>query len=376
MSTPRISRRWLLVAAGAAALVGVESLPERVGPTDGAPPEVLRERMLAAALGPYSGYVQSSGRFGLPSLPQLESAVSLLTAPTRIRAFVAGPDLFRVDELTPASERGTYRIEGFEFAWDYGFAQLTVLDATAPLRLPRATDLLPPDLARRLLRLAPGDPVTALPARTVAGRTAAGLRLTPADPDTTVGRVDIWADAGTALPLRVEVAARTAPDDPLLVTEFAEVTEGMPAGVELRPTLPPGAGFVQTGAADVVGALRGLDAPAPPAWLAGRDRVPLSTSSGLSGADAVPGIGVYGTGLAGIALIPVSHEIADQAIDGATVAGAAAVDVGRGRAVVLGTPLLSLAVLARGRGGTLLVGTVAADQLQQALLELPDRRRA
>lgn len=57
------------------------------------------------------------------------------------------------------------------------------------------------------------------------------------------------------------------------------------------------------------------------------------------------------------------------------MAGGVAVEVGRGRAVVLSTPLLSLVVLARGRRGTLLVGTVDADLLEQALLELPSRRR-
>ena len=40
---------------------------------------------------------------------------------------------------------------------------------------------------------------------------AAGLRLSPADPDTTVGRVDVWADPPTGLPLHVEVAPKSAP---------------------------------------------------------------------------------------------------------------------------------------------------------------------
>jgi hypothetical protein len=46
-----------------------------------------------------------------------------------------------------------------------------------------------------------------------------------------------------------------------------------------------------------------------------------------------------------------------------------------GRAIGLGTPLLSVAVRARGRGGSLLIGTVTPDVLQQAVLELPGRRR-
>jgi hypothetical protein len=84
---------------------------------------------------------------------------------------------------------------------------------------------------------------------------------------------------------------------------------------------------------------------------------------------------VYGSGLAGFVLIPLGRDVADRAIDGAGAAGGVAVDVGRGRAVRLTTPLLTLAVLARGRRGTLLAGTVAADDLDRALRELPDRRR-
>src|SRR4029453_13306921 len=76
-----------------------------------------------------------------------------------------------------------------------------------PARLPQAPDLLPPDLARRLLAdAAPGDGLTALPPRRVAGIAAAGLRFTPGDPDTTIDRLDVWADPATGLPLQVELA--------------------------------------------------------------------------------------------------------------------------------------------------------------------------
>jgi hypothetical protein len=372
VTLPRFSRRWLLVAAGAAALAGAEVV--RAAPPVGTPaagsPEDLRARVLAASAGPYTGLAESSGRLGLPPLPQLESAVALVTATTRVRAFVASPDRFRVDELTPAGERGTYRRDGREYTWDHGFAQLTEVRADAPLRLPRASDLLPPELARRLLRLAPGDPATALPPRRVAGRDAAGLRIVPGDPATTVGAVDVWADATSGLPLAVAVSARADPGTPLLTTAFTEVEERAPDERLLFPRVPPGGGFVRSDADAITGALRGLDAPPPPERLAGRDRVPLT------GAE-LPGVGLYGTGLAGFVLIPVSRDIADRAVDGAGAAGGVAVDAGRGRAVRLGTPLVTLAALARGRRrGVLLVGTVAGDDLDRALREIPDRRRA
>jgi len=364
----RLSRRWLLVAAGAAGLLGagVLRLPAAAVDVD---PDALRGRILAA-VPPYVGLAESTGRLGLPEIPRLESVAALLTGTTRIRAFVAGADRWRVDELTPAGERDTYRVDGSEYVWDFGSDQLTRVVGTAPLRLPRAADLAPPDLARRLLALAPADPVTALPARRVAGRTAAGLRLVPADPDTTVGRIDVWADAVTALPLRVEVAARTGA--PLLFTELTDVADRQPDPADLAPPVPPGAGVVSVAAADVSGTLRVLDAAPAPGRLAGRDRVVLS---GTPDAE-LPGVGLYGSGLAGFALIPLSREVANRALDGATAAGGTAVEVPFGRAARVATPLVSVAVVARGRSGSLLIGTVAPDVLERAILELPGWRRA
>jgi hypothetical protein len=90
----------------------------------------------------------------------------------------------------------------------------------------------------------------------------------------------------------------------------------------------------------------------------------------------LPGVGVYGSGLAAFALLPLSREVADRALDTAAVAGGVAVDVERGRGARIGTPLVSVAVRTRGRGGALLVGTVAPEVLERALRELPVRRPA
>lgn len=368
VAAQRFSRRWLLVAAGAAAIVGASAaqLPVAAVAVD---PDALRRR-IRAEVPPYVGYAEATGRLGLPAIPQLESVTTLLTTTTRIRGYVAGPDRWRADQLTGAlgdSERDTYHLGGTEYVWDFGGNQLTRVVGQAPLRLPRASDLLPPDLARRMLGLAPGNPVTALPARRVAGRDAAGIRLVPTDPDTTVGRVDIWADPATALPLRVEVAARTGPT--LLVSEMFEVSDGAPDPAVLRLAVPPGAGAVTASAADLSGALRDLNAPPPPDTLAGRARLALPVSGEL------PGVGVYGTGLAGFVLIPTGHDVADRAVDGARAAGGTAIGVPSGRAARFGTPLLSVAVGSTGRRGSLLIGTVAPTVLEQALLELPARGR-
>ena len=73
-------------------------------------------------------------------------------------------------------------------------------------------------------------------------------------------------------------------------------------------------------------------------------------------------------------LVPVSRGIAGRVLDGAAAAGGVPIEVPRGRAVRIGTPLLSLAVRG-GRGGSvLLVGTVAPEVLERAVVELSEAR--
>lgn len=372
MAAHRFSRRWLLVAAGAAALVGsgLTTLPAGAVEVDA---EGLRARIADGPVRPYVGYAESTGRLGLPEIPRLESVSTLLTTTTRIRAFVAGADRWRVDQVDNSGERDVYHVQGVEYAWDFGAQQLTRIVGTTPLRLPRADDLAPPALARRLMRLGRAEPVSALPARRVAGRDAAGIRLSPADPTTTVGTIDVWSDVGgdpaSALPLLVEVSARGGP--PLLFSEMREVEDRVPDPTEVTPTAPPSAGYVPVNAADISGALRVLDAAPPPDRLAGRDRVALSGTPDAS----LPGVGLYGSGLAGFALVPVSGDIARRAVEGAGAAGGTAVTVPAGNAALLTTPLLSVLTWNRGRGGVLLMGTVTPDVLEQAVGELPARRR-
>ncbi len=363
------SRRRLLVAVGAAGLIGAAAITLPAAAPDFDPdfdPDLLRRRIIDTDPA-YVGLVESRGQLGLPEIPRLESVTGLLTGRTRIRAHVAAGDRWRVDELTSVGERDVYHLGDTEYIWDFGSDQLTRVVGPSALQLPRPADLLPPTLARRFLRLAGGDPVTALPARRVAGRSAVGLRLSPADPETTVGRVDIWADPATALPLLVEVSARTG--GPLLFSELTDVQDRAPDPGDLIPTVPPGAGAITASADDVGSALRVLDAPPAPDRLAGRDRN-TATGTGL------PGVGRYGAGLAVFALIPLSRDVAEQAIAGATAAGGSAVEVPTGRAALVTTPLLAVGVRARGRGGSLLIGTVAPAVLQQALRELPRRRPA
>src|SRR4029079_10709382 len=82
----RFGRRWLLVGAGAAALVGVSAVRVPAAEVT-ADPAALRAR-IRATVPSYVGYAESTGQLGLPQISQLESTVGLLTGTTRIRAYV------------------------------------------------------------------------------------------------------------------------------------------------------------------------------------------------------------------------------------------------------------------------------------------------
>src|SRR5215468_1231115 len=170
MSTVRRQalRRWLVVAVGVATAVG---LPPALGalPAHGSPVAAgeLRQRILGSVGQPYQGYAQTAGRLAVPDLPQLSDVTSLLSSTLQLRVWYAGPDHWRVDQIgVNGAERDVYRVwHGVEYVWDYGANVTTQVLGDPPLRLPRSADLVPPELARRLLTLAGGDPVSRLPAR-------------------------------------------------------------------------------------------------------------------------------------------------------------------------------------------------------------------
>src|SRR5262249_5061404 len=122
---------------------------------------------------------------------------------------------------------------------------------------------------------------------------AAGLRLTPTDPHTTVGRVDVWADPATGLPLEGDVTARDS-STPVLVSRLLDVTIGPVAdSATAVPQPPPGVGVSETTNPDVLSALGNLGLGPLPDQLAGMPR----TDSGLG---QLNGIGAFGTGLSQI----------------------------------------------------------------------------
>jgi hypothetical protein len=357
-------RRWLAVGGAAAVLA---ALPPAVAAWPVAAPRVVPRGLLAKILGsagvPYQGYADSHGRLTLPDVPQLGDTVGLLSGQTSMRAWYAGPAAWRVAAVDPLGEKDIYRTADGVYVWDFQRNLLTLVAGTVPVRLPWAADLVPPELGRRLLRgAAPGDPLDPLPARRVAGLAAPGVRLRPADPDTTIGRVDVWADPDSGLPVLVEAAGRGA-SAPVLSTRFLDLGRVAPDAALLTPPRPPSAGFSMTTQPDIAAAVNSAVPLRLPATLAGRPRQP---SPG-----GIAGVGAYGLGFGAFVVVPLPGRTGGRVLDGARSSRALPVPLPQGTGYQIGAPPLTALVVQRRRGQVLLLtGFVTADLLRRAAADL------
>jgi hypothetical protein len=356
-------RRWLVVAAAVAALLAAPAVVAAL-PT-GAPAVDLTRlvaRMRASAGQPFEGYAVSSGTAGLPALPQLSDVADLLDGDSRLRIWYASPWRWRVDVIDTGSERDTYQVVDAQLTWDYGRSTLTALEGPPLVRLPRGADLVPPDLARRLLAGTAADRLSALPAKRIAGIAAAGVRVTPASRYTTVGHVDLWADPATGLPLEVSVTGRRA-TEPVLVTRFMDVALHMPNDDVLTPPgVREGIGYTVVDSTDVVQDLsRRLAVPLPDN-LAGQPRA--RTDLG--------GVATYGSGLAQFVVVPVPRDLGYDAERRALRGGGKRYDFPDGDGVLIATPLVSVLAMDSHpvRRTYLLAGLVDPSLLRQAGAEL------
>ena len=364
----QIVRRWAVVVAGVALLCGLpviaSALPVSVPQLTASQ---LRARILASADESYAGYAESNATFGLPPVSGLTGLTSLLNGVTKMRVWQATPGRWRVDVLSDAGERDTYQLSGNRsFIWNSGGQLLTEVRGPQVYRLPRAADLVPPALAQRLLseggRQARFSVIA--PVR-VAGRSASGLRMTPSDTASTVGRVDIWADPSSGLPLMVEVFGRGS-GRPALQSLFFQVSPWHPDQRVLTPDRAPGTGFTVTNAGNLAGVLSNLGLVALPAELAGRLRLPVQP-----GFEA---IGAYGGGLTTFAVLGIRGSAGRHLIPDAVTAGGTPLVIAGGAAAEISAPLLN-AVIVRPPGffvSFLLAGTVSTQVLEQAATQLTE----
>ena len=322
----------------------------------------LRGRILASAQESYAGYAESNATFGLPPLAGLTGLTSLLDGVTKMRVWQATPTRWRVDVLSDAGERDTYQLSGCRsYIWDSADQLLAEVRGRQTFRLPRPADLVPPALALRLLSEAGRQArFSVIAPLRVAGRSAAGLRMTPADPASTVGRVDIWADPASGLPLMVEIFGRGGSARPALESKFFQVSPWRPDPRVLTPVRAYGTGFTVTSASNLAGALSNLGLVALPRQLAGRKRTPVP--------EGFETIGVYGGGLATFVVLGVRGDTGTDLVPNALSAGGTAFTVPGGTGALISAPLIN-AVIVRPSGfliAFLIAGTVSTQVLEQA----------
>jgi len=350
--------RWLVVGGVVAVLVALPGLvgavPARDRPVG---PAELLGRVLASERVAYQGYAEARAGLGLPDVPRAGRVVALLGERTRMRAFVAGPHRWRVDELTPIGERDLYADGSATLLWDSGERRLTVTQGEAAVRFARPADLLPPELGRRVAAAAGAGEAARLGARRVAGVQALGLRITPRSAGTTLARADLWADAASGLPVRVELTAK-GQGEPIVTSSFLDLRLGAPDPGHVRFDLPGDADVQRDEAPDLARAIDRLSPFVLPDPLAGEPR-----RTRVAGAAST-----YGRGfdLVAVLAFPASFSLRTQAfLDKVPTRKGS-----WGEASVIATPLLNGMIFERDGVAYALAGTVTQPVLDRVAAEL------
>ena len=359
-----MSARWLVVLLTAAAFVAT---PLLITAQPAAPSEIsaldLLGRIRGSADVGWSGYVETAGTLQVPDNESFATLAQLLGENTQLRVWWRSADDWRVDRIRSTGETDLFRQSWGIIRWVFE-SQTATYSPVSKIRLPDASDLLPPSFARSLLQGARESELSRLPARRIAGIDAPGVRLTPDEKATTISHVDIWADPASGLALEVELYG-VGGQRPVLTTTLRELKLGEPPTTTTHFRLPEGARVSYEQSVDVAAAANAFapyDLPTSLAGLGSRD-----------GED--PGaVGIYGRGPTTLIAIPLRGQVAGQLLRQLQDRGTAKItDVGTlapvGPVELLITPF-------RGRrvGAFLLAGTVTSETLQRAATELLERQ--
>ena len=360
---PGAWRRWAAVLAGVGVLV---ALPPAVARLPAAESSIsasqLLARIRASGTVAHDGYAESTARLSLPDVRQAGDALRLLGERTALRVWWAGPLTWRVDDVSPVGERDTYRDPDGTWLWESLDRRATRVDGEPQVRLVRAPDLAPIELGRRLTASARPDEVLRLPARRVAGRSVPGIRVTPRDPETTVGRVDVWADERTGVPVLVSVTARGAAE-PLLETLYLDLHIRPQPAARFTFVPPRRARVEQTAASD---AAQEVDRYSPFVVPETLDDRPRRTAVGT-------GAGTYGDGYAVVAVLTLPAGRVQRAMDRLDGPLTPTITGLFGDGKLLATPLINGLLVIRDDVGYVLAGTVNRAVLERVATDLVSR---
>jgi hypothetical protein len=357
-----MSARWLAVILTAAAFVAAPLLMSArpATPSDISATELAGRVRQSAGVG-WSGYVETSGTLQVPDNESFATLAQILGEKTQLRVWWRNGGDWRVDRIRATGETDLFRQQGYTVRWVFE-SQTATFSPVSKIRLPDASDLLPPTLARGLMQGARNDELSRLPTRRVAGIEAPGLRLTPDEPATTVAHVDIWAEPTSGLPLQLELYG-IGEQRPVLTTTLRELSLQEPAAGITDFTPADGVRVNYEQSVDVAAAANAFAPYDLPASLAG-----LNSRDGED-----PGaVGIYGRGPTTLIALPLRGRVAAPLRRQLSDRGSAQfTDVGTLAPV---GPVGLLITPYRGRNGAfLLAGTVNFETLRQAAAELPAR---
>jgi len=172
-----------------------------------------------------------------------------------------------------------------------------------------------------------------------------------------VGRIVLWADPRTGLPLRVEVTARGA-TAPILVTAFLDLRQTAPGPDAVTFHLPLDAEVTDQDAADVAGTIERFSPfvlPAGIAGLPGRSRVARAA-------------GTFGQGFGLVAVLAFPDRFSRRSR--AFLDKVPQVRGAWGEASLISTPLLNGLVFQRAGVAYTLAGTVPPRVLERVATQL------
>jgi hypothetical protein len=352
--------RWLVVAAVAlvvsSAPVVARALPAHE--TDISATRLAERIRAAAGLG-WSGEVHSLGSVQVPVSGSTFGGVArLLGEETHLRVWWRDRENWRIDRLRATGESDLVRDGGLTVRWDYEDNRVSFTPYSR-IRLPDDVDVVPAELAARMLSGARPDELSRLPARRIAGRSAAGLRLVPNDARSTIAHVDVWADESSALPLRVRVYAEPAGSVPVLSTELRSLTLERPAKEKADFQFSPNLDFSRGVALDAAAGANAFAPFVPPESVAGLPRRGQAVDFGA--------VGVYGRGPTAILAIPLRDSVARELRDQLRRSSSSH-ETGAGVAMEVGP--LSVLLESVRQGNFLLTGTVTPTTLELAATDL------
>jgi hypothetical protein len=354
-----MSACWLAVILTAAAFIAA---PLLMSARPATPSEISAAELdgwvrRSAGVG-WSGYVETSGTLQVPDNESFATLAQLLGENTQLRVWWRNAEDWRVDRIRATGETDLFRQQGYTIRWVFE-SQTATFSPVSKIRLPDASDLLPPTLARWLMQGARDNELSRLPTRRVAGIDAPGLRLTPDEPATTVAHVDIWVEPNSGLPLQVKLYG-IGEQRPVLTTALHELSLNEPGAETTDFTPADGVRVDYEQSVDVAAAANAFTPYDLPASLAG-----LNSRDGED-----PGaVGIYGRGPTTLIALPLRGRVAGPLRRQLSDRGSAQfTDVGTFAPV---GPVGLLITPYRGRSGAfLLAGTVNSETLRQAAAEL------